>query len=75
MKPKVWFHRTGNTCRSLMAEGGARHLLGDQIEPYSAGTEAHGMNPNAVRIMQEAGVDITGPSSKLASTMVDVTTS
>lgn len=55
-----------------MAEGWARHLLGDQLEPYSAGIEAHGMNPNAVKVMAEAGVDITGQSSKLASTLADV---
>lgn len=55
-----------------MAEGWARHLLGDRIEPYSAGIEAHGMNPNAVRVMAEAGVDISGQSSKLASTLADV---
>jgi arsenate reductase len=54
-----------------MTEGWARHLLGDRIEPFSAGIEAHGMNPNAVRVMQEAGVDITGQSSKLASTLAD----
>ena len=72
MKPKVLFLCTGNSCRSQMAEGWARQLLGDRIEPYSAGIEAHGMNPNAVRVMQEAGVDITGQSSKLASTLADV---
>lgn len=68
----VLFLCTGNSCRSQMAEGWARHLLGDQIEAYSAGIEAHGMNPHAVRVMQEAGVDITGQSSKLASSLIDV---
>jgi arsenate reductase len=72
MKPKVLFLCTGNSCRSQMAEGWARHLLGDQIEPYSAGIEAQGMNPNAVKVMAEAGVDITGQSSKLASTLTGV---
>ena len=72
MKPKVLFLCTGNSCRSQMAEGWARQLLGDRLEPYSAGIEAHGMNPNAVRVMQEAGVDITGQSSKLAESIVDV---
>ncbi|HUG68801.1 MAG TPA: arsenate reductase ArsC [Pirellulaceae bacterium] len=70
--PKVLFLCTGNSCRSQMAEGWARHLLGDRIEPYSAGIEAHGMNPNAVRIMAEAGIDISGQSSKLVSTLTDV---
>ena len=52
MKSKVLFLCTGNSCRSQIAEGWARHLLGDRIEPYSAGIEAHGMNANAVRVMQ-----------------------
>lgn len=47
-----------------MAEGWARHLKGDLIEPYSAGIQTHGMNPNAVRVMAEAGVDITTQHSK-----------
>jgi len=72
MKPKVLFLCTGNSCRSQMAEGWTRHLLGDRIEPYSAGIEAHGMNAHAVRVMQEAGVDISGQFSKLASSLVDV---
>jgi len=72
MKPKVLFLCTGNSCRSQMAEGWARQLLGDRLEPYSAGIEAHGMNPNAICVMQEAGVDITGQSSELASALADV---
>lgn len=71
-KSKVLFLCTGNSCRSQMAEGWARHLLSDRIEPYSAGIEAHGMNPNAVRVMREAGVDISRQSSKLAETLADV---
>jgi arsenate reductase len=47
-----------------MAEGWARALHGDRVEPYSAGIEKHGLNPNAVRVMQEAGVDIRGHESK-----------
>ncbi len=62
---KVLFLCTGNSCRSQMAEGWARHLKSDQIEPYSAGIEAHGLNPDAVRVMAEAGVDISGQRSKL----------
>jgi arsenate reductase len=61
---KILFLCTGNSCRSQMAEGWARRLKGDQIEPYSAGIEAHGLNPNAVRVMAEAGVDISGHRSK-----------
>jgi arsenate reductase len=48
-----------------MAEGWARHLKGDAIEPYSAGIEKHGLNPNAVKVMAEAGVDISTHFSKL----------
>jgi arsenate reductase len=63
-KLKVLFLCTGNSCRSQMAEGWARALKSDVIEPYSAGIETHGMNPNAVKVMAEAGVDISGQRSK-----------
>ena len=62
---KVLFLCTGNSCRSQMAEGWTRHLRGDRIEAYSAGIEAHGLNPDAVRVMAEAGVDIASHRSKL----------
>jgi arsenate reductase len=58
-KPKVLFLCTGNSCRSQMAEGWARHLRGDDMESYSAGIETHGLNPRAVAAMAEAGVDIS----------------
>ena len=61
---KILFLCTGNSCRSQMAEGWAHHLKGDQIEVYSAGIVAHGLNPDAVRVMAEAGVDISGQQSK-----------
>jgi arsenate reductase (thioredoxin) len=63
-KLKIMFLCTGNSCRSQMAEGWARRLKGDLIEAYSAGVEPHGMNALAARVMKEAGVDITGQSSK-----------
>ena len=47
-----------------MAEGWARHLKADLIEAYSAGIETHGLNPRAVKVMAEAGVDISGHRSK-----------
>lgn len=47
-----------------MAEGWARALKGDVIDAYSAGIETHGLNPNAVRVMAEAGVDISGQRSQ-----------
>ena len=69
---RVLFLCTGNSCRSQMAEGWARHLKEGVIEPYSAGIETHGMNPDAIRVMQEADVDITGQRSKLLSELSDV---
>lgn len=63
-KLKILFLCTGNSCRSQMAEGWARHLKGSSIEPYSAGIETHGLNPYAVKVMAEAGVDISGHRSK-----------
>lgn len=63
-KLKILFLCTGNSCRSQMAEGWARHLKGDVLEAYSAGIETHGLNPNAVRVMAEAGVDISRHKSK-----------
>ncbi len=71
-KKHVLFLCTGNSCRSQMAEGWARHFHAETIQAYSAGIEAHGMNPNAIRVMQEAGIDITDQSSKLASTLSGV---
>lgn len=64
MNPRrVLFLCTGNSCRSQMAEGWARELCGDSLEVYSAGIEAHGLNPIAVEVMAEAGVDISGQRS------------
>lgn len=71
-KIKVLFLCTGNSCRSQMAEGWARHLHGDAFEVYSAGIETHGLNPNAVAVMAEAGVDISNHHSKLLSELADV---
>ena len=61
---KVLFLCTGNSCRSQIAEGWARHLKGDVIEPYSAGIHPIGVNPRAIKVMAEAGVDISGQTSK-----------
>jgi arsenate reductase len=60
---KLLFLCTGNSCRSQMAEGWTRHLKDDRIEVFSAGIETHGLNPNAVVVMAEAGVDISGQTS------------
>ena len=70
-KLKVLFLCTGNSCRSQMAEGWARTLKGDVIEPYSAGLVAHGQNPSAIKVMAEAGVDITGQASKTLASLLE----
>jgi arsenate reductase (thioredoxin) len=69
---KVLFLCTGNSCRSQMAEGWARYLKGDVIDAYSAGTHKHGLNPHAVSVMAEAGVDISGHTSKTFDEISDV---
>lgn len=71
-KLKILFLCTGNSCRSQMAEGWARALKGDVIEPYSAGVEPHGMNERAVRAMREAGVDLSSHRSKHVDELKDV---
>jgi len=71
-KIKVLFLCTGNSCRSQMAEGWARALRGDAIDASSAGIEKHGLNQNAVKVMAEAGVDISGHKSKLLPELPDL---
>ena len=63
-KLKILFLCTGNSCRSQMAEAWARHLKGGVIEAYSAGIEKHGMNPHAMKVMAESGVDLAQHYSK-----------
>jgi arsenate reductase len=63
-KLKILFLCTGNSCRSQMAEGWARQLKGDVIEPHSAGIDPHGMNERAIKVMAETGVDISKHTSK-----------
>ncbi|MDA7027964.1 arsenate reductase (thioredoxin) [Bacillus sp. CLL-7-23] len=64
-KKTIYFLCTGNSCRSQMAEGWATKHLGDKWNVYSAGIEAHGLNPNAVKAMKEAGIDISGQTSDI----------
>lgn len=54
---------TGNSCRSQIAEGYLRHFAGNKAEVYSAGVETHGVNPRAIQIMQEDGIDISKHTS------------
>ncbi|MCG8453975.1 MAG: arsenate reductase ArsC [Spirochaetales bacterium] len=63
-KPKILFLCTGNSCRSQMAEGFARFYKGEDFDVYSAGVEKHGMNPYAVAVMKEVGIDLAAHKSK-----------
>jgi arsenate reductase len=64
MKPKVLFLCTGNSARSQMAEGYLRHIASDKFTAMSAGIEPKGLNPLAVEVMEEIGVDISKQESK-----------
>ncbi|KEO81432.1 arsenate reductase (thioredoxin) [Tumebacillus flagellatus] len=64
-KKIIYFLCTGNSCRSQMAEGFGKKHLGDRYDVYSAGIEAHGLNPNAVKAMAEKGIDISKQTSDL----------
>jgi arsenate reductase (thioredoxin) len=63
-KVKILFLCTGNACRSQMAEGWARHLKAASIEAYSAGIKPIGVSRRAIKVMAEAGVDISDQTSK-----------
>jgi arsenate reductase (thioredoxin) len=67
----VLFLCTGNACRSQMAEGWARHLRADDFISHSAGVAPHGVDPRAVRVMAEAGVDISAHRSKHVDELLD----
>ena len=54
---------TGNSCRSQIAEGYLRHFAGDKVKIFSAGVETHGVNPRAVAVMLEDGIDISAQTS------------
>ena len=71
-KIKLLYLCTGNSCRSQMAEGWTRALKGDEIEVYSAGLETHGLNPHAVKVMAEAGVDISNQKSQHLDEFMDL---
>lgn len=64
-KPLIYFLCTGNSCRSQIAEGWAKHFGKNNINVYSAGIETHGLNPRAVAVMQESGIDIASQTSDL----------
>jgi len=68
-KLKILYLCTGNSCRSQMAEGWTRHLKSNAIAAYSAGVEPHGIDPRAVKVMAEVGIDISGQVSKHLDTL------
>jgi arsenate reductase len=70
MAPKVLFLCTGNSARSQMAEGYLRHVAGDKYEALSAGIEPKGLNPLAVKAMEEIGIDISQQKSKHAAELL-----
>lgn len=69
----ILFLCTGNSCRSQMAEGWAKHYHGVRLGVYSAGIETHGLNPFAVKVMAEAGINISGQTSKHADSLRNIT--
>jgi arsenate reductase (thioredoxin) len=71
-KLKLLFLCTGNSCRSQMAEAWTRVLKGDQVEAHSAGVDPHGLDPRAMQVMAEVGIDISGQHSKDVDTFEDV---
>ncbi|QKG85288.1 arsenate reductase (thioredoxin) [Kroppenstedtia pulmonis] len=64
-KKTIYFLCTGNSCRSQMAEGFGKQILRDRFNVYSAGIEAHGLNPKAVKVMAEKGIDISDQTSNV----------
>jgi arsenate reductase (thioredoxin) len=68
-KLRVLYLCTGNSCRSQMAEGWTRRLKSDAVHAYSAGVEPHGIDPRAVKVMAEVGIDISGQTSKHLDTL------
>ncbi|WP_040949005.1 arsenate reductase (thioredoxin) [Gorillibacterium massiliense] len=69
-KPLVYFLCTGNSCRSQIADGFLRAIGGEKYEVKSAGLEAHGLNPRAVLVMREAGIDISGNTSDVIDPII-----
>jgi arsenate reductase len=72
VKPNILFLCTGNACRSQMAEGFARALRSGTLTAYSAGVVAKGLDPRAVAVMAEAGVDISEQWSKTVEALPDI---
>jgi arsenate reductase (thioredoxin) len=71
-KKRVLFLCTGNSCRSQIAEAWTRRLRNDEYEAYSAGIEPKGIDPLAVHVMSEAGIDISSQRSKSIESLGDI---
>ncbi len=71
-KLQVLFLCTGNSCRSQMAEAWAQHLHGDRLTAHSAGTQPKGLDPLAITVMAEVGLDISGNQSKSLADVMDI---
>lgn len=72
MKKNILILCTGNSCRSQIAHGFMQHYAGDRATVYSAGVETHGVNPRAVAVMKEAGIDISHHTSNHVDEYADV---
>jgi arsenate reductase len=72
MKKKILVLCTGNSCRSQIAEGYLRYFVGEGVEIYSAGVETHGVNPKAIAIMKEDGIDISHQTSNNIDEYFDI---
>lgn len=69
-KKTLYFLCTGNSCRSQMAEGWGRKILGQEWNVFSAGIEAHGVNPKAIMVMSEIGIDISNQTSNIIDSQI-----
>jgi arsenate reductase len=72
MKKNILILCTGNSCRSQIAEGYLRYFAGNKANIYSAGVEIHGVNPRAVKIMEEDGIDISAHTANLADEYITI---
>jgi arsenate reductase len=72
MKKKILVLCTGNSCRSQIAEGYLRRFAGNKAEVYSAGVETHGVNPKAIQVMKEDGIDISAHTSNNVNEYRDI---
>lgn len=72
MKKKILVLCTGNSCRSQIAEAYLRYFAGEKAEVYSAGVETHGVNPRAIAVLREEGIDISGHTSNHVDEYKDI---